>query len=73
MSSGCDLVISVQLTDHDTTIEAFIANSDNVIVAKNFALRDYEAVFVCVALRVGNASCQACNQEVSQTLGLYKR
>ena len=38
------------------TIEAFIANNDNDIFAntfKNFALRDYEAVFVCGALRVG--------------------
>ena len=53
--------------------KAFIANSNNDIFAntfKNFALRDYEAVFVCAALRVGNASCQACDQEVSQTLGL---
>lgn len=51
MSSSCDLVISVQLTHHDTAIETFIANSDNDIFAntfKNFAPRDYETVFMCM-------------------------
>jgi hypothetical protein len=35
MSSSCDLVISVQVT-LCTTIEAFFANSDNVISANTF-------------------------------------